>query len=166
MLVGRSTQNLAFLEASYLNAEATFLQLHCRQMLPAKKDVVGRLMRGVFTRAKKYGREVEVGAHDVRAMLIEQDFKCALTGMPFSLGITETTHVRPYGPSIDRIDNKLGYVRGNIRIVCNIANIARNAFSDDHFYRMCVAAAAKVEKRSVNSKGKPVALNGKPNQPK
>mgnify|MGYP007028592946 FL=1 len=125
MLVGRSTQGSEYLEAAYNNAEATYLQFHCRKKLPAKKDVVGRLMRGMLTRAKKYDREVTVKTDDIRAMLIKQDFRCALTGLPFSLGLTDSTHVRPYGPSIDRIDNALGYVHGNIRIVCNIANIAK-----------------------------------------
>lgn len=33
-------------------------------------------------------------------------------------------------PSIDRIDSNKGYVRGNIRIVCYIANLAMSQFGE------------------------------------
>ena len=41
-----------------------------------------------------------------------------------------------FKPSIDRINNDLGYKTGNIRIVSRLANIGRNVFSDEHFYEV------------------------------
>ena len=43
--------------------------------------------------------------------------------------------------SIDRIDNDKGYVTGNIRLVCVIANYARNRFSDYELLSFCQAVA-------------------------
>lgn len=51
--------------------------------------------------------------------------------------------IRPFAPSLDRLDNSLGYIVSNVRLACCMANLARNAFSDEEFYRMCLGAAKK-----------------------
>lgn len=40
-------------------------------------------------------------------------------------------------PSIDRIDSTLGYVPGNVRVVCLEFNIAKRAMSDAQFAALC-----------------------------
>lgn len=50
--------------------------------------------------------------------------KCPVLGVDIDLGVGG--HRREYGPSIDRIDNTKGYVRGNVRIISWRANRIKN----------------------------------------
>lgn len=43
--------------------------------------------------------------------------------------------------SLDRIDCSKGYVKGNVRFVCVIANMARQNYSDDDVIEFCKAVA-------------------------
>lgn len=54
--------------------------------------------------------------------------KCPVFGMPF---VGRGFGFSPWSPSIDKIDPKLGYVRGNIQIISMLANcMKRNATPD------------------------------------
>jgi hypothetical protein len=70
-------------------------------------------------------------------ILEKQDFKCAYTNIPMLCPKTynekrEMTS-SPYLVSLDRIDNDLGYVEGNVQFVCVWANKARGAYKDELF---------------------------------
>ena len=73
-------------------------------------------------------------ADDV-ASIIEEWYKCrgacALTGK--SISFEDKT------ASLDRIDSKKGYVRGNIQWVHIHANICKNLFDQDYFLTLCHA---------------------------
>lgn len=43
----------------------------------------------------------------------------------------------PHVVSIDRIDNDLGYVRGNVELVCYAYNVAKNKYTEEFFIEMC-----------------------------
>lgn len=58
----------------------------------------------------------------------------------------------PLSPSIDRIDNRKGYVEGNCRLVCFIANLGRNDFTDAEFIEVCEAVAEMAMLRRLNQK--------------
>ena len=45
--------------------------------------------------------------------------------------------------SLDRVDCSKGYIKGNVRFVSVMANIARNDFSDGDVIEFCKAVAAK-----------------------
>ena len=47
----------------------------------------------------------------------------------------------PHSASLDRIDNDLGYVKGNVRYICFMANIARSRFSDEQLIEFCKRVA-------------------------
>lgn len=72
-----------------------------------------------------------------------QDGRCALSGVPMllprnSLEWERRTH-DPWKPSLDRIDPRKGYVRGNVRFVTVMANLARSTFSDAEVVAFCRA---------------------------
>ncbi len=82
----------------------------------------------------KHGyRELQftIGVKDIRELLIAQTtndiVKCAATGVELDI-INKNI---PLSPSIDRIDNRFGYTRKNIRIVALIYNLARNSWTDE-----------------------------------
>lgn len=55
----------------------------------------------------------------------------------------------PYNASLDRIDNSMGYVEGNVRFVSLMANYGRNNFSDEQFASFCKTVAATHPKQTI-----------------
>lgn len=60
--------------------------------------------------------------------------------MRFSLEKLPNSRVQPWAPSLDRLDSDGGYIIENVRVVTTMANLAKNRFGDDEFYRMCSEA--------------------------
>lgn len=67
----------------------------------------------------------------------EQRGRCALSGLHFRAEHFKDALVKyPFGPSLDRIVPKRGYVAGNVRLVCTAANFARNQWGDEALRRL------------------------------
>lgn len=90
-----------------------------RQLARSRANAKGR--RGI---------EHDLTWTDIEAMLDASQWRCAVTGAPFSLRVVGPRKQRPYAPSIDRRDNDKGYVASNCRIVCAAANIAMNTWGE------------------------------------
>jgi hypothetical protein len=58
-------------------------------------------------------------------------WRCAVTGLKLNTEKDKQHRRASYGPSIDRIIPALGYVQGNVRVVCMAANFAMNEWGDD-----------------------------------
>jgi endogenous inhibitor of DNA gyrase (YacG/DUF329 family) len=56
---------------------------------------------------------------------------CAISGLPMTLNTNskKLADKSPFYASVDRIDNDLGYVQGNVQFVCLGINYMRNTFS-------------------------------------
>lgn len=54
---------------------------------------------------------------------------CAVSG----IALTTEKERGPWAPSIDRIDNLGGYVKGNVRVTCWMFNRAKAHWSDEEF---------------------------------
>lgn len=113
------------------------------------KEIPGRVLgelRGGSRWRGRTGREcpIEITLEDIWDVYVQQNKKCAFTGLPVSFFRTEKS-IRSNDPearlartaSIDRIDNTKGYVKGNIRIVHQVVNIMKNQFSDEMFIEFC-----------------------------
>lgn len=93
---------------------------------------------------KNYGCDITI--EYLKDLWEEQNGICPFTGwfliLPkdSNLGFEQTN---PANASLDRIDNDKGYVRGNVRFVAFIANIARQNFTDDQLKDFCKAVADK-----------------------
>jgi hypothetical protein len=92
-------------------------------------DVWRRHMRG----AKQRGIEFALTMDDAQALLDAGRSRCAVTELPFSMEKPEGLRIRPWAPSIDRIDGRRGYVPGNVRMVCAFVNVAMNGFGERLF---------------------------------
>lgn len=99
-----------------------------------------RISRMFATRksdARKRGIPFILLKSDITALAEKQNWKCAQTGI--ALDLLVGAGVRPFGPSIDRIDNARGYEPGNIQLVCFMYNCAKGAFEDDDVFEFADA---------------------------
>lgn len=94
--------------------------------------------------AKIRNLEFAVTQEDLWILLVQQNFKCALTGVDINL----STKIRKCNPdyksftaSLDRIDSSKGYVPGNIQWVHKTVNRLKNNLNQDDFIKCCIAVA-------------------------
>jgi hypothetical protein len=67
-------------------------------------------------------------------LIVEQKFKCALSGMDIYLQPNYNT--RPTA-SLDRVDSSKGYVVGNVQWVHKDINKMKNSFDQNYFKKLC-----------------------------
>lgn len=79
--------------------------------------------------SKRKNKEYNLDIQYVLDIYEQQKGLCNISGVPmtFEYG-AKTTNV-----SIDRVDNNKGYVKGNVHLVCYVANIMKNQFSIQEF---------------------------------
>lgn len=79
--------------------------------------------------AKKRTKDTDITSEFILNLL----GNCAVTEKPFVYGNTFSTFSNPLAPSIDRLDNKKGYYKNNIRVVFNCINKMRNDLTVEQF---------------------------------
>lgn len=92
-------------------------------------------------RAKTKGHEVNVSIEDLARLFEEQGEKCALTGIPLVLW------TKKGNASIDRIDSKKGYIKGNVQWVDKRVNMMKNAIPEAEFVELCRLIYLKQENK-------------------
>jgi hypothetical protein len=106
-------------------------------------DSFRKMLTNSRGRAKKQGLEHSLTMDELRAIAASGRYCCAVTGMLFSNEKLEASNTRPFFPSIDRIDSKMGYVARNCRLVSVAANYAMNAWGETILTKMSVAHLRK-----------------------
>jgi hypothetical protein len=90
----------------------------------------------------KYGK-TDIDLEYLKQLYEEQNGKCPMTGIGMKLRTNKRKELTgPETASLDRIDNSKGYVKGNVRFVTYMYNIARNKFSDEDVIDFCRAVAS------------------------
>lgn len=51
---------------------------------------------------------------------------CPVLGTPFDFSSAQSARAKPRNPSVDRHDNDLGYVPGNVRVISLRANMLKS----------------------------------------
>lgn len=72
----------------------------------------------------------DITVSDVERMMIRQNYRCAVSGIEFPIHKVDHAETKAFRPSIDRIKPQLGYVVGNVRLVCEIVNLAMNQWGE------------------------------------
>lgn len=80
----------------------------------------------------------EITKQDVLDLVVSAEGRCMATGIEFSEQRGEGDRVALWKPSLDRIDSKLGYAIGNIRIVCVAFNLSIQDHGDDVFEKLAI----------------------------
>lgn len=87
----------------------------------SRKNHISTMLNNAKKRALKKGLEFSLTKEDI----IIPDV-CPILGVPFEIGTKENYD---YTPTIDRINNNLGYTSNNIQIISNKANTMKNSAS-------------------------------------
>jgi hypothetical protein len=101
------------------------------------KDIHNKLLGRWKANAKSRSYPFTVTVEYLQEILENQDFKCAYTNMQLLCPKTFLEHREmtssPYLLSLDRIDNELGYVEGNVHFVCVWTNKAKGSYTHETF---------------------------------
>ena len=99
-----------------------------------------KIIRG---RAEKVSRkQYDITVDELHELWKQQKGICPFTGWEMNLptstaGFVQKRH--PKNASLDRINPNEGYVRGNLRFICLIANAAKLEYDDDTLIEFCNA---------------------------
>ena len=92
----------------------------------------GRIKRG----AKKRNIVFDVEIEYFNKLLVEQNFKCKLSGLEISFSHSKKDNYKATA-SIDRIDSNKGYIVGNLQWINKNVNLMKNHFNQDYFLEIC-----------------------------
>jgi hypothetical protein len=101
------------------------------------KDIHNALYGRWKNNAKSRSYPFNVTIKYLQNLLEKQDYKCALTNMimlcPKNYIEKREMTSSPYLLSLDRIENDLGYIEGNVQFTCVWANKARGSYENELF---------------------------------
>lgn len=98
-------------------------------------------------RAKGAGLAITIDSEWVRRRLDQIGHRCEVSGIVFSHENPTQAHKRPFMPSLDRIDCRVGYVPENVRIVCVSVNMLLQDWGIE-VYRRLIAAHQNAHHKS------------------
>lgn len=97
-------------------------------------ELVDHLRRGfdrMSRNAEARGLGFWITLDEIIKLAERQKWRCAVSGLPFSLASIAGASRRPFAPSVDRICSAQGYYPKNVRIVCLAVNLAMNEWGED-----------------------------------
>lgn len=104
------------------------------------KDIHNALLGRWRANAKSRNYPFDVSVEYLQKLIEKQKYKCALTGFdmlcPKTYNEKREMTSSPYLLSLDRIDNELGYIEGNVQFVCVWANKARGSYNIEVFKKL------------------------------
>lgn len=117
------------------------------------------LLRAKARRAKKGPTNLTLKS--LQSLWSDQEGVCPLTGWALTLPDGAKGWLggkSPRNASLDRLDHRKGYIKGNVRFVALMANVARKDFSDEELVAFCraVASIPRPPARSLKYDGKRV----------
>jgi len=99
--------------------------------------------------ARNRNLEYKVKPKELWDLLVQQDFKCVLSGELIELSRTIDNKTKVQTASLDRIDSNLGYVKGNIQFISMSCNYAKNNMTHTEMLRFIdlIYESVKTKKR-------------------
>lgn len=102
------------------------------------------LLRQARTRAKKFGLEFNIELSDISI-----PSTCPVLGIPIFRDSTQQT--KSHSPSIDRIDNSRGYVKGNVAVISFRANTLKSDGTTEDFEKILTYMKGNKDERADRS---------------
>lgn len=75
--------------------------------------------------------------------------KCELTGLSFFLSENERYNRHALTPSVDRINQDLGYTKDNCRLIIWWVNLAKQKYSDLELWHLCSLVIESLDANGV-----------------
>ena len=94
-----------------------------------QRTIIHVLWKRAYDRAKKFGYPFNITEEDI----VIPDV-CPILEVPFVFGSKGDYE---YTPSLDRIVNSLGYVKGNIQVITKKANSMKNSATPEELKKFC-----------------------------
>lgn len=88
-------------------------------------------------RCKSSGRNHTIDTNYLRGLYVGQDGRCALSGIKMSIIGERGSEEYWTSISLDRIDSTLGYIEGNVQLVCTGVNYMKKDMTDSMFIDFC-----------------------------
>ncbi|WDS36252.1 hypothetical protein [Pseudoxanthomonas sp.] len=88
-----------------------------------------RMLCSARKNAARKGLSCTISDEDIWTLLNRSARACEVTNVPFALD-RHAAGRSPLAPSMDRLDDSKGYSLENVRLVCQIANLAMNVWDD------------------------------------
>lgn len=86
-----------------------------------------------ISKLRGYGeRDLTITLDEIKELWDNQQGRCHWLGIKMSLEDLEVKD-SPFAPSVERLNNDLGYVQGNVVLASRFANRGRGAYNGDDF---------------------------------
>lgn len=95
-------------------------------------------LREHLRRTKYRTREVNITLDDLLEQWVKQGGVCPYTGVKLIHPIRIKDESMIYMASLDRVDSKIGYVKGNIQFISATANLAKNNMTHEQMIEFCL----------------------------
>lgn len=114
-------------------------------------DISGSYLAEIRLNARQHNLEFALTVEMLWELFLEQDKKCALTGVEIGFKIKKleddgTSSTTFQTASLDRVDSKKGYTRDNVWWVHKDVNRMKNAYSMREFVMVCHRVAERFDK--------------------
>ena len=96
------------------------------------RDIDARLKNLCTNARHRKNKEFNITEIDLQNLWSKQDGKCAYSKLPMSAASNQL-----YTVSLDRIDSSIGYVVGNIQLVCAAVNKMKQEYTEEVFLTLC-----------------------------
>lgn len=97
-----------------------------------KTNPFGYYLKNAKCRQNRKREIFDIDEKYLQQLWLEQDGKCAITGITINHNsYNKNTTTTPQTASLDRIDQSLGYIKGNVQFVAVSINLGKWKFSDD-----------------------------------
>lgn len=108
-------------------------------MFRGKGELPSSLFSDIKYKAGKRGIEFNITIEELWELYLVQGFKCAISKQ--DIEFEEKGYIQQNVCSLDRIDSKKGYVRGNVQWVDRRINFMKHSMSQKEFIDMCKTIA-------------------------
>lgn len=95
-------------------------------------DLAGAYITEIKSRAEKRGLDFSISTQYIWDLLVEQGFKCILTGEPIT--VSRNWRKCKFTASLDRIDSNVGYILGNVQWVHKTVNRLKSNFPENDLF--------------------------------